>query len=308
MTIEHGGTTAGPVERHTAEGADAGEVIAGDETRIRRLIERWAEAVRAGDLEGVLADHAEDIVMFDVPPPHEGVRGIGAYRDAWPAFLAWQAQGACFDIVSLEVTAGHDVAYAHALVRCGTADDLARAPEARLRLTIGLRKEGGRWTVTHEHHSFPSAGGEDGAPAAEAAAEREVLAMHRRWFERTAARDLDGLMAGIAEDVVSYEHEAPLRHVGVDGVREVCRRGLDAGDGSVAWDVPDLRILARQDIAVAWGLNRIRTRRPDGTTEETWSRGTRVFRKSDGSWSMIHQHLSFPCDPETGAARTDLRP
>ena len=28
-------------------------------------------------------------------------------------------------------------------------------PANRLRLTIGLRKEQGRWIVAHEHHSFP---------------------------------------------------------------------------------------------------------------------------------------------------------
>ena len=38
-----------------------------DEEQIRDLIERWARAVHAGDLDGVLADHADDIVMFDVP-------------------------------------------------------------------------------------------------------------------------------------------------------------------------------------------------------------------------------------------------
>jgi ketosteroid isomerase-like protein len=51
-----------------------------DATQVRSLIERWAKAVHAGDLDGVLADHADDIVMFDVPPPEDGVRGIEAYR------------------------------------------------------------------------------------------------------------------------------------------------------------------------------------------------------------------------------------
>ncbi|MDX6249325.1 MAG: hypothetical protein QOF10_2685, partial [Kribbellaceae bacterium] len=46
-----------------------------DEQEIRALIERWAEAVHQGDLATVLEDHAADIVMFDVPPPHDGVRG-----------------------------------------------------------------------------------------------------------------------------------------------------------------------------------------------------------------------------------------
>ena len=124
------------------------------EAQIRGLIERWAAAVRGGDMEGVLADHAGDIVMFDVPPPHEGVRGIDAYRATWPPFFEWQARGASFDIVSLDVTAGPEVAYAHALLLCGTEQDRAEAPERRLRLTIGLRREDGRWVVAHEHHSF----------------------------------------------------------------------------------------------------------------------------------------------------------
>ncbi|WP_306361434.1 SgcJ/EcaC family oxidoreductase [Nocardia sp. CC227C] len=126
-----------------------------DEHRIRTLIEAWAAAVRAGDLDGVLTGHTDDIVMFDVPPPHDGVRGIAAYRQTWPPFFTWLADGADFDILSLDVTAGTDVAFAHALLRCGTPDTYAKTPELRLRLTLGLRKVDGEWQVSHEHHSFP---------------------------------------------------------------------------------------------------------------------------------------------------------
>jgi uncharacterized protein (TIGR02246 family) len=125
-----------------------------DENQIRTLIERWATAVHAGDLDAVLADHADDIVMFDVPPPHDGVHGIDAYRATWPPFFKWQARGASFEITELDVTAGDDVAFAHALLRCGMPDELAADPDQRLRLSIGLRKENGRWVVAHEHHSF----------------------------------------------------------------------------------------------------------------------------------------------------------
>jgi uncharacterized protein (TIGR02246 family) len=125
-----------------------------DEQQIRKLIERWAEAIHHGDLLGVLADHSDDIVMFDVPPPQRGVRGIDAYRETWPAFFEWQAQGASFEIDTLEITAGGAVAFAHALLRCGTPQELTENPDVRLRLTLGLRKEQGRWIVAHEHHSF----------------------------------------------------------------------------------------------------------------------------------------------------------
>lgn len=125
-----------------------------DAEAVRALVRRWAEAVHRGDLDAVLADHADDIVMFDVPPPHDGVRGIADYAATWPPFFGWQASGAVFEIVSCEVTAGADVAYAHALLRCDTPVGLAARPEARLRLTLGLRREEGRWVVAHEHHSF----------------------------------------------------------------------------------------------------------------------------------------------------------
>jgi uncharacterized protein (TIGR02246 family) len=128
--------------------------MADNENEIRALVSGWAEAVHAGDLDRVLVDHASDIVMFDVPPPEEGVRGLDAYRDTWPPFFEWQRSGAMFEIVSLDVTAADDVAYAWALLRCGTPEELEREPDRRLRLTIGLRRELGTWVVAHEHHSF----------------------------------------------------------------------------------------------------------------------------------------------------------
>jgi uncharacterized protein (TIGR02246 family) len=130
--------------------------VSGVETtmEIDELIRGWAAAVHVGDLDTVLADHDDDIVMFDVPPPHDGVRGLAAYRATWPGFFDWQASGGSFEIVELDVTEGEDVAFAWALLRCNTAEALAEHPEQRLRVTIGLRRHDGRWVVTHEHHSF----------------------------------------------------------------------------------------------------------------------------------------------------------
>lgn len=130
-----------------------------DSDDIRALIRQWAEAVHHGDLDTVLAHHAEDIVMFDVPPPHRGVRGLKEYRDTWPGFFEWQRSGALFEIVELEVTTGHDVAFAYALLRCGKPTEQDPDVEPRLRLTLGLRREGDRWVVAHEHHSFADTSG-----------------------------------------------------------------------------------------------------------------------------------------------------
>jgi ketosteroid isomerase-like protein len=128
----------------------------GDEQQIRDLINRWVSAVQNKDIDGILTDHAADIVMYDVPQPYRGNHGIDEYRDSWPQFLDWLRPGSVFEIDTLSVVAGSDVAFAYALLRCGRAEDFEREPDNRLRLTVGLRKDGERWAVTHEHHSYPA--------------------------------------------------------------------------------------------------------------------------------------------------------
>lgn len=139
-------------------------------------------------------------------------------------------------------------------------------------------------------------------------AEREVRALHAAWFEASRAKDLDASMAPIASSIVSYEHSAPLQYTDINDLREECRRGFEHASDDFMWTVPDLKVVVRGDVAVTWGLNRMANRTPDGTEAVTWSRGTRVFQRIDREWKMIHQHVSFPVDPETGAAATALMP
>ena len=126
-----------------------------DEQAIRDVFTRWVEAIQKQDLDGVVADHDRHIVMFDVPPPYDGVRGMDEYRKSWPPFFEWIDQGAQFQLLELDVVAGADVAFAYALLRCGTQAEFDANPGNRLRVTVGLRKVRGRWVVAHEHHSFP---------------------------------------------------------------------------------------------------------------------------------------------------------
>ncbi len=122
-----------------------------DQSEIRDRLEAWAFAVRSHDLDGVTAHHVEDFVYFDVPAPPE-VRGIEGYARSWPPFFGYIGKTGQFDLTELEITAGTDVAFAHAILLVRGAQE-TRA--ARIRLTIGLVKLGGEWMVAHEHHSAP---------------------------------------------------------------------------------------------------------------------------------------------------------
>jgi ketosteroid isomerase-like protein len=125
------------------------------EADIRTLITRWVDAIEGTDLDAVVANHSDDIVMFDVPPPYNGIRGMNAYRESWPPFFDFIRSGATFELLELNVDAGENVAFAYGLLRCAGEKELAKNPDNRLRLTMGLRKVDGQWLIAHEHHSFP---------------------------------------------------------------------------------------------------------------------------------------------------------
>jgi ketosteroid isomerase-like protein len=120
-----------------------------DAAQVKDLVERWAKSVSAGDRAGIRARHSRDLLMFDFPAV---VRGIDAYDQTWDFFFANPQGPISFVPDELQVTASDDVAFASCLIRC----DGTSAGHVDLRLTVGLRKIDGQWTVTHEHHSVPT--------------------------------------------------------------------------------------------------------------------------------------------------------
>jgi ketosteroid isomerase-like protein len=127
------------------------------ETQIKALIEAWADAVRRHDLPSILAHHDQDIVMFDVPPPLQS-RGLDEYRKTWDLFFGYHEPSQAFDIEEIAITAGEDVAFAVAIMRCGSSTVNGPPKEGGFlfRLTVGLRKIDDDWRIAHEHHSVPA--------------------------------------------------------------------------------------------------------------------------------------------------------
>jgi uncharacterized protein (TIGR02246 family) len=126
-----------------------------DEAAIRELVESWARAVRAKNLDGILANHSTDMLMFDVPPPIQS-KGIQAYKKTWDLFFSWSDDPVVFDIKHMDITAGTDVAFVAALMRCAGTEKNGERIDLEFRLTIGLRKIGDQWMILHEHHSIPA--------------------------------------------------------------------------------------------------------------------------------------------------------
>jgi ketosteroid isomerase-like protein len=122
------------------------------EAEVRAVIETWIDAVRRNDLSGILANHDEGVVFYDVPEPPV-ISGIDAYRVSWEEFLGYLTLRGEFQFEELEVRAGDDVAFAFGVIRCRGGTEENWFP---VRLSMGLVRQGGRWSILHEHHSVPA--------------------------------------------------------------------------------------------------------------------------------------------------------
>ncbi len=120
-----------------------------DERVVRKMVEDWADAVAKGDRDGILASHADDLLMFDFP---NTVKGLGAYSRTWQFFDDSRRGPVTFRPSDMQVHAGSDTAFVSCDIHCnGTT-----AGAFDLRLTTCLEKRGGKWTIVHEHHSVPT--------------------------------------------------------------------------------------------------------------------------------------------------------
>ena len=122
------------------------------------------------------------------------------------------------------------------------------------------------------------------------------------------ARDLEAVMSAYTTDVVSFDIEPPLQHVGAEAKRKNWERVFAAYEHP-DYEIRDLRITVRDDVAFAHSLNRLSGTLKGGTTTAGfWVRATMCFRKVNGHWFVAHDHASAPLDPATGAALLNLEP
>jgi uncharacterized protein (TIGR02246 family) len=129
-------------------------MVALHDAEIRALLDHRIAAVRAKDAAALTANHAPDVLSFDLIPPLR-YRGLSALRQRAQEWFASFQGPLDYEISEVAIAAGEDVAFCHGLHRVsGTRAD-GQKIEMWWRATTGFRKADGRWVITHEHSSVP---------------------------------------------------------------------------------------------------------------------------------------------------------
>lgn len=127
--------------------------MSSNEEEIKDLCGRWKAAVEKMDVDAIMALYADDVTVFDVPPPHR-IKGKAAYREHWEHWFKNFTGPLTCEFKDMEITAGDDVAFVTTLTKISEAS--VPNSGAWVRVTVGYRKIGGNWLATHEHASIPA--------------------------------------------------------------------------------------------------------------------------------------------------------
>lgn len=125
---------------------------------VQEVLDRWAKAFRAKDIDGIMAVYAagDGVVAYDIVPPLQ-YRGKDAYRKNYVEFLDQYTGPIELELRDPHVVAGNDVAFIYSLERMsGTLKSNGQHSDLWIRASSGLRKIDGKWLIVHDHISDPA--------------------------------------------------------------------------------------------------------------------------------------------------------
>ncbi|CAL9289126.1 nuclear transport factor 2 family protein [Streptomyces sp. NPDC095602] len=129
--------------------------------------------------------------------------------------------------------------------------------------------------------------------------ETELRALLASRAEAQQTKDIDRLMSFYAPDAVYYDVVPPLRFTGTDEIRRNFLRWFDGYAGQISLDTHEQTLVTNGDTAFAHMLHLDSGERKGGMQAAIWVRETVCLRRTNGTWSITHEHISIPIDPVT---------
>ena len=121
---------------------------------LRALVDGFAQAVRQKNIDALIPHYATELVFFNVVPPLRE-KGIEANRKSWKEWFDSFKGAIDYEVRELSVVGNDDVAFSHSLNHVVGESREGGRVDGWIRVTVGYRKAGGKWLVTHEHVSMP---------------------------------------------------------------------------------------------------------------------------------------------------------
>jgi uncharacterized protein (TIGR02246 family) len=139
--------------------------------------------------------------------------------------------------------------------------------------------------------------------------ELQIRALIADWKLAVEAKNILGITALYAPNIVAYDAILQLQFIGVDAYREHWQRCMEQCSGGSGWvKLTQLVVEANEQLAFSHALAEFGGTDDQGSTQSCWMRVTQCWRKIDGQWRVVHEHFSVPFDMVSGEALCSLQP
>ena len=118
--------------------------------------------------------------------------------------------------------------------------------------------------------------------------------------------DVEAFLVHCAPDVVFFDVAPPLQYRGADALRRNWALALGSFEGPIEYELDHIDIYVSGDVALCRSLARFGGTTKDGRHVVNRLRLTFGFRKTEGRWAIIHEHMSVPIDMASGQAQFQL--
>jgi PhnB protein len=137
--------------------------------------------------------------------------------------------------------------------------------------------------------------------------EAQVRSIIESWAQAIRAKDVAGVAAHQAQDLVQFDLAPPLQTFGKSPTP--VQDWFATWRGQIGFVITELHISAGEDVAFCHALIHLTGSRIDGSQSDVWFRETLGLRKADGVWKIAHGHESVPMYMDgSSRAAVNLKP
>lgn len=132
--------------------------------------------------------------------------------------------------------------------------------------------------------------------------EAEIRRLMKEWSAALEAKDPDRLTADYVPDAVFFDAIPPYQTVGRDKIRQAWANCLPYFPDRFTSEHRDVIMHVDGDVGLVHCLHHFLPTPPDHPCGQTWMRVTVGYRRIDGRWKVVHEHVSVPFNPMNNEA------
>ena len=138
----------------------------------------------------------------------------------------------------------------------------------------------------------------------------QILALETQFTTAFRAKDVDAIMKLYVpgKDLFVFDVTPPRQHVGWDDYKKDWQDFFALFKGPLTFDISDLVVATDGTLGYGHSIQHVAGTSTDGKPIDVTVRLTDDYRKINGKWYIVQEHVSVPVDLATGKADLQSKP